>query len=347
MGNKFIFPIPRSSYKIDEKDPTLRLITYKGKVSRLIGKKCCKYEEKILKIPCRYLPFIPENPYLIIFFHGNSEDIGPKLTKFLTVIGQRFFINILCPEYPHYGAHRRTDTSLNMEQKIIQTSREVVFYATEVLGYKLENIILVGRSLGSGVAVKLATEFRFSSIILISPYTSIRDVAKKIAGKLLSKLVSNYFNSISQIENILCPVLFIHGKKDALIPYRMSEDLYSKSRTPKEMKINEEMSHNQFRLESELFAHMEEFMINKLKMGQHLWGIDTGTNIGDSIHSKINMTHQSSHNSQITVNSHVSQNIINREDSETLNDHSPLKTTLIQIKKSRGLSEDRSQLSGF
>jgi pimeloyl-ACP methyl ester carboxylesterase len=272
MGNKFIFPVPKPSYNLKILEDTLLMIPSTGK-----QKACCgKGHEMQYNIICRYLPRVSsDSPYLIIFFHGNSEDIGSKLTRFLSIIGQRFTMNILCPEYPKYGAYKLRDHSNCLDQAILKDAREVIEYANKTLKYPLENIILIGRSLGSGVAVQMATEYKLKGIILISPYTSIRDVAKNMAGRVLCKLVGNMFRSVDLIDKITCPALFIHGQKDTLIPPRMSEELFEKCISPKEIKINPEMTHNQFRIEAEIFMHMEEFMINKMKLGSFLWGIDT------------------------------------------------------------------------
>lgn len=59
-------------------------------------------------------------------------------------------------------------------------------------------------------------------LILISPYTSIRDVAREKVGKVLSKMVGNIFRSIDIIDKVESPMLFIHGCRDDVIPCNMS-----------------------------------------------------------------------------------------------------------------------------
>jgi len=51
------------------------------------------------------------------------------------------------------------------------------------------------------------------------PYTSIRSVVKNIAGSILSLLVAERFRNIDCIKGVKAPTLFIHGKKDELVPY--------------------------------------------------------------------------------------------------------------------------------
>jgi len=75
----------------------------------------------------------------------------------------------------------------------------------------------MGRSIGTGVAVQVAAMRSPSSLILISPFTSIKDVAKHLFGNL-SVLVKERFKSVECASNVSCPTLIIHGKLDNLIP---------------------------------------------------------------------------------------------------------------------------------
>lgn len=57
------------------------------------------------------------------------------------------------------------------------------------------------------------------------PYTSIRRVVKDLVGYFAQYLVAERFVNIEKITQTKCPTLFIHGKKDSLIPYQHSVDL--------------------------------------------------------------------------------------------------------------------------
>jgi len=223
-------------------------------------------------IPCRYIPYQNySSPYLMIFFHGNSEDIGYHLSDILLQFGERFSMDILCPEYPTYGMYNKKDDSLTLDEAIIHDARTVIKYCHEKLRYKYENIILVGRSLGTGVAVRMATEFNVRGTVLISPYTCVRDVAKHMVGNMLAKFVPDVFRSIDYISKVKSPVLFIHGEDDTLIPLDMSVKLHAKTRTPKTLKVNRFMSHNQFRIESDMLTPIHMFMIGHLDLRTHLF----------------------------------------------------------------------------
>ena len=82
--------------------------------------------------------------------------------------------------------------------------------------------------MGSGPATYLASKKNACSLLLMSPYTSIKDVSKSLLGKLsflLTPIVYERFRNIDTIKDAKCPVFFLHGLKDKLIPHSHSEQL--------------------------------------------------------------------------------------------------------------------------
>lgn len=180
-------------------------------------------------------------------------------------------MNVLCPEYPSYGIYTQKDDSLTMDEAIMEDAKQVLKYAQTKLNYNIENIILVGRSLGTGVVAQLASEYKIKGSILISPYTTIREVAQNMVGSFLAMVVPDAFRSIDYVDMIRSPILFIHGEADALIPPAMSIRLHDRVRSPKSLVINAEMTHNQFRMETDLFNPINTFMLEKLDLRSHLY----------------------------------------------------------------------------
>lgn len=179
-------------------------------------------------------------------------------------------MDVLCPEYPSYGIYTKKDDSLTMDEAMLQDARTVLRYCHEQLRYKYENIILVGRSLGTGIVTRLASDFSVRGAVLISAFTAVRDVAKRIAGNMLSKFVPDVFRSIDYVPHARCPLLFIHGEDDAMIPPEMSVMLYAKTNQPKALRLNQFMTHNQFRIESDVFTPMHAFMVGNLELKAYL-----------------------------------------------------------------------------
>ena len=83
MGNYFIFPVPKISYKIDQFPELLHFISQKEDKSPKLLKKSKKRNEKP-KIPALYLRSSSrKSTFLMIYFHGSSEDLGNVLPMIL------------------------------------------------------------------------------------------------------------------------------------------------------------------------------------------------------------------------------------------------------------------------
>ena len=95
------------------------------------------------------------------------------------------------------------------------------------------------------MAVELGTRYKFKSIILESPFTSITDIAQK-RYKIypVRYLVLDKFDNYSKIDKILSPILIISGKKDEVIPHSHSKKLFLKANNPKKNLFIDEAMHN-------------------------------------------------------------------------------------------------------
>ena len=106
---------------------------------------------------------------------------------------------------------------------------EAVFdYLTIELNIDPKNIILFGRSIGTGPATYLASKREVGALALMSAFTSIRGVVRDLAGKFAQYFIKERFNNLENIAKVKCPVFLVHGLRDSLIPHKHSQDLYSK-----------------------------------------------------------------------------------------------------------------------
>ena len=110
----------------------------------------------------------------------------------------------------------------------------------------------------------------------MSPYTTIKDVAKNVAGSFLSMFIQEHFNNIEEMKRVKCPVLLIHGEADTLIPSSHSHTLFEillNQRDYSEVEgddfahlpycnvvFNKTMTHNDFNLASDVLTPMREFL---------------------------------------------------------------------------------------
>lgn len=154
-------------------------------------------------------------------------------------------MHVLAVEYPGYGLYK---TSKPNEQQMKEDAELIFEYLTKVIGVKESDIILFGRSMGSGPATYLASKYNACAVLLMSPYTSIKDVAKSLLGwmSFLSVIVYERFRNIDLIKDAKCPAFFLHGQKDKLIPANHSIELNSNCPTASFIHMPPMMDHNEF-----------------------------------------------------------------------------------------------------
>ena len=132
------------------------------------------------------------------------------------------------------------------------------FFVKE-LGVNEKDIIVCGRSIGSGPAVYLSANRNPGALILISPFKSIRETANTILG-IFKVIVADRFKNIEIIPGVTCPLLLIHGQRDNLIPFTHSIELSQKTGGPYELILPEEMDHNEFHAYDDFLDPINSFL---------------------------------------------------------------------------------------
>jgi abhydrolase domain-containing protein 17 len=119
-------------------------------------------------------------------------------------------LNIMAVEYPGYGIYEEQGGC--DADKITQDCDIVYkFILQEISGVEEKDLILFGRSMGSGPASFLASQYRPGALILMSPYTSIKNVVKSKVGWLLSTMVAEHFDNLKMMSKVVCPTFIVHG----------------------------------------------------------------------------------------------------------------------------------------
>jgi len=190
-------------------------------------------------IPCLWFP-APKAASVILFFHANAEDLGMSFA-ILKHMRDQFKVNVLAVEYPGYGLLHGMEPS---EAAIYEVALTAFRFLVDVIGVRYSQIILFGRSLGSGPAVYLASQFPVGGLILVSAFLSIRAAVQSIVGRLLALTFRERFPNSQIIANVSCSTLFIHGEADGLIPVEHSLRLFKRCRARKLLITPPEMEHN-------------------------------------------------------------------------------------------------------
>lgn len=109
----------------------------------------------------------------------------------------------------------------------------------------VQEIVLVGRSLGSGVAVATAVERTAKGLVLVSAYDSVSAVAQGRYPFLpVGLLIKDSFHSDHRIVQVSEPKLFLHGDLDTVVPMASGQALFAAASEPKRFVIVRGSRHN-------------------------------------------------------------------------------------------------------
>lgn len=162
----------------------------------------------------------PEGPAapVVVYFHGNAESAGQNI-EVATAL-RRAGLGALIAEYRGYGGLEGRPS-----EEAVYSDGLAAVEALRSRGVEESRVLLAGRSLGTGVAVELASRGLGSGLVLVSPYTSMVDMARPLVGPLAPFLVPDRFDSEAKAPSIRIPAVIIHGTDDELVPFAMGERL--------------------------------------------------------------------------------------------------------------------------
>ena len=184
-----------------------------------------------------YLPAKPDQPTLL-FFHGNGGSIAGRVDRLAFYQQQGF--GALFVSYRGYG----TSTGSPDQDGLINDALASHNWLVEQ-NIAAEKIILVGESLGAGVAAQLAIRRPVRALIMEAPFTSTVDVARATYWWLpLDFLMKDKFETIAIIDQIKVPVLIVHGEHDEITSVEQGKQLFVKANAPKTLKIIKDGTHN-------------------------------------------------------------------------------------------------------
>jgi pimeloyl-ACP methyl ester carboxylesterase len=180
----------------------------------------------------------PGRPTLI-FFYGNAMSLADAVG--FCEGWRKLGANVLGVEYPGYGM-----SSGKPSEKAFYAAADAAYdYAVSRNDIDKTKIIPVGLSLGSGVAVDLASRKPVAGLMLFAAYTSLDDVAHKQLPWLPTSLIlRHHFNSLQKIADLKIPILIAHGTHDSIIPTEMSHRLVAAATNAQVTSLFVDSDHN-------------------------------------------------------------------------------------------------------
>ena len=206
-----------------------------------------------VKLHAWYHPPTAPCKTIILFLHGNAELLDARKDKIdkLREMGYGF----LLLAWRGYG---NSEGEPSKEGIYEDAHTAIKFLQGE--GYDLATqVIVLGESLGTGVGAHIATIYQFRGLMLLSPYTSIQDMAQAQYPYMPIKyLLTEDLSTVRYMPNIHTPVLVMHGNRDHIIPYQHSEALIHHVPEPKRLIIYDGVRHVDFDT-TKIFTEMEDF----------------------------------------------------------------------------------------
>ncbi|HUZ92243.1 MAG TPA: alpha/beta hydrolase [Methylocella sp.] len=164
---------------------------------------------------------------LILYFHGNGGALVDRVPRFrmFTACGY----GLLAVSYRGYGGSSGSPTQSGLMQ-----DGEAAYREARARGYDGDRIVLMGASLGTGVAIALAATREAAALVLEAPYLSALDVAYAHYPIFPVRwLMLDQFHSDLVIRDVHVPILMVHGEEDDVIPISSAKRLFELANEPK------------------------------------------------------------------------------------------------------------------
>ncbi|MGH9721963.1 MAG: alpha/beta hydrolase [Bryobacteraceae bacterium] len=178
----------------------------------------------------------PDARVATLFLHGNAGNVTHRIDHMRSIASAGS--SILVIDYRGYGrsSGRPTESGLYADA-------DAAYQYLLDQGHLPERIIVHGESLGSAVAVNLASRKRCAGVVLEAPFSSARAVAGRVLP-LLGPMLIHSFDSRSKIGRMNVPLLVMHGDRDEVIPYDLGRDLFDAANEPKSFWTLQGAGHN-------------------------------------------------------------------------------------------------------
>lgn len=179
----------------------------------------------------------------LLAFHGNA-DLAAWQLDWAGQVARRVSFAVLLAEYRGYGGASGKPTYSNTAM-----DADAAYNALRnQLNVSPDRIAFFGHSLGSAVAAELAARHLPCALLLQSPFTSARDMARISAARPLTYLwrfaSRIHFDTLRVVENLDCPVSVVHGSGDLIIPTRMGKAVFAAAHKKAELLIVDGAGHN-------------------------------------------------------------------------------------------------------
>lgn len=238
-------------------------------------------------------------PITILYSHANAEDLG-CIYPWCKYLAKHLKVNIFAYDYTGYGLAK--DQGPPNENQCYADIDAAYDYLRYHLDIPASQIVLYGRSLGSGPSCYLAAETSLATdedtvggLILHAPFLSVFRIVLESGCTLMG----DQFPNIDFVPSIDTPTLLIHGKVDKVVPVSHSMSIYQalapESKTPP--LFIEDMGHNNVQVEvrEEFLLHITAYLERYLRQRSSRESSGNGSGGGGAKNSGSSGRHRANH----------------------------------------------------
>ena len=175
-----------------------------------------------------------------LWFHGNGGNLGTRVGQ-LERAHHLLGVNQFIFDYRGYGNSEGSPS----EKGTYLDARAALLHLRQRPDVDAGRIVYFGHSLGAAVAIELATSEPPAGMALISPFSSIRDMADlTLSVPLAGWVVRHHFNSVERIGEVDAPLIILHAELDEIVPHSQGARLFEAAKRPKRFVTLPDASHN-------------------------------------------------------------------------------------------------------
>lgn len=208
-----------------------------------------------------------EQSPLVIFFTGNAQNSSNTLYNYYLSEKMKDAFgdyNLMIIDYPGYGMSKGKPS----DDSMFIASKYIFEYATKMNEVDKDNIVIMGYSIGTGVASYCASTNEASGLILVAPYDKAlslyNDAIDSFHGSIQS-LAKYSFDSATYVESVKEPTLIFTSKADEVINYKHSLDLAGHFSELDDVVILDGVNHNGYFSQNQVLNGITEFLNKVIK----------------------------------------------------------------------------------
>jgi fermentation-respiration switch protein FrsA (DUF1100 family) len=185
-----------------------------------------------------FVPVVGQRSGALYFLHGNGGNLSHRVNKI------RFFhdmgFDVFVIDYRGYGR----STGRPTEAGLYRDASTGYDYLEKKRDLSLP-LVVFGESLGSAVAIDLASKKKCDALIVEGAFTSMMDMARRLVPLVPSWALAYKFDSIDKIQKLDVPTLFIHSRNDEIVPFEFGKRLFEASVASKKEFVELTGGHNE------------------------------------------------------------------------------------------------------